>query len=188
MRIRRTWTSWPCVECGAPVVLPEGTRTLPLCDKHRPSLPHENLLRGQPKVELCGQDYGYDERPAREAALRDARAFIARRKAEEEIPTFTPANLMRELRIGRNLAASLLEELEAAGDLIQAGVGQFVHAGEPQPVGGYALPLSQKEASALLRLLDWTFVRGGKNIFEVLKPGDPTTLREVRRRLKGGPL
>ena len=148
-------------------------------------------------------DQNADESPLRRESLTAARAFIARRKAEElyssappSPPTFTPSILMHELRIGRNLAASILEELERAGELVLViGQRSIWHPAPPaQPVGrGYALPLSQKEASALLRLLDWTGQAAAAGDLPpsfnmVLAPGGATILREIRRRLKGGPL
>lgn len=34
--------SWPCVVCGAPVVLPEGTRSMALCSRHAPPIHWES--------------------------------------------------------------------------------------------------------------------------------------------------
>jgi hypothetical protein len=100
---------------------------------------------------------------------------------------------MRALRTGFNLSCSLLEELAAAGELkairTTGGLQAFIPAGPAQPVGrGYALPLSQKEASALLRLLDVFMTTHRLKVEEPQLLGDLTVLREVRSRLKGGPL
>lgn len=172
---------------------------------------------------MSGRTFGWDpealenkdkerQRSADEAALRrevltSARAYIARRKAEEDAkrhqptgpiattPTFTPAGLMSELRLGRNLACSILEELERAGELLKISGKSNGIAYRPspaaKPVGrGYALPLSQKEASHLLNVLDWYLGRQDPKDgwASATASGHVTILREVRSRLKGGPL
>ena len=133
-----------------------------------------------------------DEGALRREVMAAARAYIAKRKAEEQEPAFRSAHLQADLRLGWNLATSILEELEAAGELVkkpQRDGNVWVPSPASQPVGrGYALPLSQREASALLRALEWSTCDVVRIRSKVLNPGDITILREVRSRLKGGPL
>jgi hypothetical protein len=133
----------------------------------------------------------WDVQADRASALSDARAYIARETLVGERLLITPADIMRELRTTRNQAASLLEELEAAGELVRAHGGQalvFKPAPPDRPVSrsGYALDLSPREHGALVRGLERLLAP-----LESCPPdqvqGDVTLLREIRRRLKGGP-
>lgn len=133
-----------------------------------------------------------DEAALRREVLTSVRELIARDGRTGELARWSPAALVSELRIGRNLACSLLEELEANGELVRyhAVPGLWwLPAPASQPVGrGYALPLSQREASALMRLLDVFLTTHRLKVEEPQLLGDLTILREVRSRLKGGPL
>lgn len=97
--------------------------------------------------------------------------------------------------LGFNAACRILEALEKDGELVRnssmgegRGAGILVwervkHASAPGP--GYALPLSQREHGALLRLLDETLgppCQPGAVSYH--KGGDAPTLRAIRSRLK----
>lgn len=114
-----------------------------------------------------------------EIDLAEVLAWCRRIAAVDSHNRIVPGDVQHRFRLGYSRAWSLLEALEASGDLERVPGPTPAYRPTSGPGNDYSLPLSAKEHGALLRLLD-------DNLSGTVgyAADDEKTLRQIRARMK----
>ena len=146
---------------------------------------YSTTLEGETTPEaMAALDQVADAAAKEMQAEQEARAYALTTAPGEHI---RPRDLQAISKgaLGFNTACRVLEALEKDGELVRCGPVSLCWMPAPpvtKPHRGYALPLSQKEHSALMRLLDDNLSPYGPGGSRV---DDQPALRAIRAKLRG---